>query len=366
MSVGVFEFSIISASRYMKNVSLSLSQKIVRLLLVGIVPAGVLVLFLWAGGWLTPARLTSDKLIDVLQQSSGEHPGYRRNHAKGVCVVGNFISNGNASGLSRAAIFAPGETPVIGRFAIAGGNPNAPDYTVPIRSMALAFQQTNGEQWRTGMNAMPLFPVSTVEAFYELQKVSLPDPATGKPDPAQLKAFVMAHPEMTHFLAWAKQYVPASSWASDRFNSLNAFRFIDNAGNEHLVRWSMVPHAAYQPITEADKKDKNFLQKDIEQRLAQGPLKWDLAITVAQPGDVSNDASKVWPDDRQTINAGTLVLTRAIPQQQGPCNDINYDPLILPDGIAASDDPLLNARSSAYAKSYNLRTREQSQQAGVH
>jgi len=82
-------------------------------------------------------------------------------------------------------------------------------------------------------------------------------------------------------------------------------------------------------------------------------------ITLAQAGDKSNDAAAAWPADRQTINAGTLVINRATPQQQGPCNDINFDPLILPDGIAASDDPLLNARSSAYAKSYNLRTREQ-------
>lgn len=350
----------------MTTSSLTTGQKAVRLLLVGIIPLAVILLFLWAGGWLTPERLTSDKLVNVLQQSSGEHPGYRRNHAKGVCVVGSFISNGNASALSRAAIFAPGETPVTGRFAIAGGNPDAPDYAVPVRSMALAFQQANGEQWRTGMNAMPLFPVSTVEEFYELQKVSLPDPATGKPDPEKLKAFVSGHPEMMRFLAWAKQYVPSSSWASDRFNSLNAFRFIDKAGNEHLVRWSMVPHTAYQPIGEAEKKDKNFLQNDIERRLTQGALEWDLVITVAQPGDAGNDATKVWPDDRQTINAGTLVLTRATAQQQGPCNDINYDPLILPDGIAASDDPLLNARSSAYAKSYNLRTREQSQQSGAH
>ncbi|HGS6999727.1 TPA: catalase, partial [Klebsiella pneumoniae] len=39
-----------------------------------------------------------------------------------------------------------------------------------------------------------------------------------------------------------------------------------------------------------------------------------------------------------------------------------YDPLILPDGIAGSDDPLLNARSAAYAKSFNLRTTEEARQ----
>jgi len=329
------------------------------LALTGIIPLAITLLFLWAGGWLTPARLTSDKLVTVLEKSSGVHPTYRRNHAKGICILGRFISNGNASGLSRAALFAKGETAVTGRFAIAGGNPHAPDYAVPVRSMALLFQQANGEQWRTGMNAMPFFPVSSVEAFYQLQTATLPESQTGKASPQKLTAFIASHPEVKPFFAWAKQYKPSSSWASDRFNSLNAFRLVDQAGQSHLVRWSMVPTIAQEPVSEASQHDADFLQKDILQRLDRGPLSWDLVITLAQAGDKSNDAAAAWPADRQTINAGTLVINRATPQQQGPCNDINFDPLILPDGIAASDDPLLNARSSAYAKSYNLRTREQ-------
>lgn len=329
------------------------------LALTGIIPLAITLLFLWAGGWLTPARLTSDKLVTVLEKSSGVHPTYRRNHAKGICILGRFISNGNASGLSRAALFAKGETAVTGRFAIAGGNPHAPDYAVPVRSMALLFQQANGEQWRTGMNAMPFFPVSSVEAFYQLQTATLPESQTGKASPQKLAAFIASHPEVKPFFAWAKQYKPSSSWASDRFNSLNAFRLVDQAGQSHLVRWSMVPTIAEEPVSEASQHDADFLQKDILQRLDRGPLSWDLVITLAQAGDKSNDAAAAWPADRQTINAGTLVINRATPQQQGPCNDINFDPLILPDGIAASDDPLLNARSSAYAKSYNLRTREQ-------
>ncbi|MFE4110186.1 catalase family peroxidase [Kosakonia sp. YIM B13611] len=350
----------------MTNTPFTTGQIIARLAVIALIPLVLIVLFLWGGGWLTPQRLSADKLVNVLQQAGGEHPGYRRNHAKGLCVIGSFISNGNASTLSRASVFAAGETPVTGRFAIAGGNPTAPDYAVPVRSMALAFQLANGEQWRTGMNAMPFFPVSTVEQFYELQVASLPDAATGKPNADKFTAFVQKNPEIKPFLAWAKQNVPSSSWASDRFNSLNAFRFMDKSGMAHLVRWSMVPHTDYQPISAEEKKDKDFLQTDLKQRLAQGPLKWDLLVTVAQPGDDGSNATKIWPADRQTVNAGTLVLTHATEQQNGPCNDINYDPLILPDGIAASDDPLLNARSAAYAKSYNARTREQSAQAGAH
>ena len=48
-------------------------------------------------------------------------------------------------------------TPVTGRLAFAGGNADAPDYAVPVRSMALLFQLADGEQWRTGMNAIPFF-----------------------------------------------------------------------------------------------------------------------------------------------------------------------------------------------------------------
>lgn len=56
--------------------------------------------------------------------------------------------------------------------------------------------------------------------------------------------------------------------------------------------------------------------------------------------------------------AGTLSLDHAQPQASGPCRDLNYDPLILPKGIAASNDPILAARSSVYSQSFNRRERE--------
>lgn len=84
-------------------------------------------------------------------------------------------------------------------------------------------------------------------------------------------------------------------------------------------------------------------------------------ITLANPGDPTNDASKAWPDDRTVLNAGTLVLESSQLQSNGECRDVNYDPLILPSGIEGSDDPLLVARSAAYAKSYLRRTSEVSQ-----
>lgn len=329
-----------------------------RWALIGGLATTALAAFGYVGGWLAPRRLTPQRLVDTLQANGGLHPGYRRNHAKGVCVAGWFEGNGAASTFSTAAVFAPARTPVVGRFAIPGGNPYAPDGSVPIRSMALRFNLPDGQQWRTGMNAMPVFPVSTPQAFYEQALAGRRDPATGKPDPARLAAFFAAHPEAAAFRAWAKQARPSASYATERYNSIDAFYLVDAAGRRRAVRWSMVPLATdARPGPGAGNGD--YLAADLQRRLAQAPQRWRLRITFAAPGDPVDDAARIWPADRTTIDAGTLVIDRMQPQDDGACRDVNYDPTVLPAGIEPSGDPLLAARSAAYADSYLRRTAEE-------
>jgi len=335
-----------------------------RLAAIGAVVAALAGGFAYVAGWLTPARLTAPRIVNQLQADAGVHPGYRRNHAKGVCVSGYFASNGNGADVSRAAVFERGETtPVIGRFAIPGGNPYAPDNSVPVRSMALMFKLHDGEQWRTGMNSTALFVVHTPLQFFEQLLASRPDPATGKPDPRRLKAFFAANPETQPFLAWVKANPPSSSFANAAYYSINAFRFTNAAGQARFVRWSMRPETAYAPLTAAEKGEQNFLSDELSQRLeASGSLRWHLILTVAAPGDPTDDATKQWPADRQQIDAGTLVIDHESSQEEGLCRDVNFDPTILPDGIRPSDDPLLAARSAAYALSFNRRTHEEAAQ----
>lgn len=324
------------------------------------------VAFGYVGGWLAPHRLTPEKLVDQLQHDAGTFPGYRRNHAKGVCVVGHFDSNGQAQAYSMAQVFAPGQrTPVVGRLAIPGGNPYAPDSSVPIRSMALRFALANGQQWRTGMNSMPVFPLATPQAFYAQLRAKQPDPATGKPNPAKIAAFFAAHPETAAFRAWAKTARPSASFATESYWGLNAFVFVNAAGQRQPVRWRMAPEASDAGRAANAPDDADYLAADLAGRLAHGPQRWRLQVTLANPGDPTDDATKAWPDDRRTIDAGTLVLERSAPQASGPCRDINYDPLVLPAGIEASDDPLLSARSAAYADSYLRRTSEEAHLPGT-
>ena len=216
------------------------------------------------------------------------------------------------------------------------------------------------------MNSTPVFAVHTPEQFYQQLVAAKPDAATGKPDPVKLKAFYAANPETKPFQAWVKAHPPSSSLANAAYYSINAFQFTDSAGNTRAVRWAMEPETPYAPITDAQKEEKNFLEADLDQRLQNGPLRWHLILTVAQPGDPIDDATMQWPDDRQHIDAGTLVIDHTTSQEDGACRDVNFDPTILPAGIRPSNDPLLAARSAAYALSYKRRTREESLHPEVH
>jgi catalase len=134
--------------------------------------------------------------------------GFRRNHAKGVAVAGYFESNGNGAELSKAAVFAPGRTPVVGRFSLSGGHPGMADTPGATRSLALAFALPDATEWRTAMLNLAVFPDNSPQGFYDRLFASKVVPATGQPDPAAMKTFLAAHPETTAAMAVIKQHPP--------------------------------------------------------------------------------------------------------------------------------------------------------------
>src|SRR5258705_1161671 len=334
---------------------------LVRLGAIGAVMLSVTGAFAYTGGWLSPRRLTQDRMMAAFRDANGAHLGFRRNHAKGVCVTGWFESNGQAAAISKAAVFRPGRIPVVGRFALAGGMPFQPDAANTVRSMALRFLPPDGEEWRTGMNIIPVFPVNSARGFYDQLLAFSPDPATGKPDPAKTKAFLVAHPEDARALALIKKRQVTSGFTNSTFNSLNAFRFVDAAGASVPVRWSTVPvqpvaAISAEPSTAAD---KNYLFDNLIAQIALYPQRWRLIVTIGEANDPTNDATLPWPAGRRKIDAGTVTIDHASSEDSGRCTAVNYDPLVLPSGIEPSDDPLLSARSAVYARSFTLRAEEE-------
>src|SRR5437660_3580002 len=171
------------------------ASTLARFALIGIALAAVAGTFAYLGGWFTPNELTPARFTDGFEQVNGVHPGFRRNHAKGVGVAGFFESNGNGVRLSKAVVFRPGRVPVIGRFSLGGGQPSAADKPDAVRGLGLEFSLPDGELWRTAMVNLPVFPVRNPEAFAKLLIASKPDPATSKPYPEKMKTFLARQPE---------------------------------------------------------------------------------------------------------------------------------------------------------------------------
>lgn len=310
----------------------------------------------YANDWIGPrSRLTRQTFIDGFVRVYGRHPGFRKNHAKGVAVTGHFDSNGNGRELSAAAVFAPGQTPVTGRFSLPGGNPMLADTPDGARGLGLVFAFPDGTQWRTAMLNTAVFPDNSPQGFYDRLLASKPDPATGKPDPAAMAAFEKAHPESAAAMAVNKRYPPTLGFADSTYNGFITFYFVNDAGVRTPVRWSFVPLQMALPPRLGT---TNALFDALVRQIHKGPVRWRLLLTVGQPGDPMLDATLPWPSDRRTVDAGVLTLTGIETERAGNARDINFDPLVLPDGIEPSDDPLLGARSAVYAASYRARTGE--------
>lgn len=345
----------------------SRSRHFVTSLAIATVPAALLAGFAWAGGWIGPSRVSGGAIANALESNAGKHAGYRRAHAKGLCFAGHFEANGAGTSLSRSTFFTSGSYPVIGRFSTGGGNPFATDGRNVFHAVGLQLTADDGEIWRIAMDHVPIFPVATPKAFVELQRATTPDPATGKPRPAVMKAYLRQHPETKAYQDYMAKAALPDSFANGTYHSINAFRFIDRGGIARMVRWSFEPEAAFRALDKAKLAElpTNFLFVEFLNRLSKGPVRWRMRVTVAAPGDITNNATVQWPAGRRVVEVGTLVIDRASTEEQGACRDITFDPTILPQGITMSDDPLLAARSAAYAASFRRRAAEGPRQSAI-
>lgn len=290
------------------------------------------------------------------QLSGGPHAGYRANHAKGILLSGTFTPAKSAAALSKAPHFAK-TVPVIVRFSDPTGVPNMPDadpHASP-HGIAIRFDLPGGANADIVSISANTFPVSTPEDFLAmLQAVAASGPGVAKPTP--IEKFFAAHPVAAK---WATTPRPApQSFATLAFYGVNAFKFTNAAGKTRYGRYEIIPDAGQHALDEAQaaKADPDYLMKEMPERLARGPVSFHLYAQLADAGDAVNDATVAWPAQRERVELGTLRLTAAVADQAAAQKNLLYfNPLALPDGIDASEDPILLARPPAYGVSYGQR-----------
>jgi catalase len=312
--------------------------------------------------WASAAALAADeaplgeRLVDVMNQLFGQHPGLRAMHAKGVVVEGSFTPSGAGAALSTAVLFQGAPTPVTARFSDGTGLPAIPDGdpNANPHGLGLRFDLADGGEMDLVTNSLKFFPVATGEDFLALlQAVAASGPDAAKPTP--LEQFVAAHPTVPRALASTSTPV---SFARETYNGVNAFVFVDAAGGRHPFRFKITPVAgeAHLSAEDAAKQAPDFLFDELRTELAQGPVRFRLLAQLAKPGDQTADPSKPWPDDRELVDLGEIALTTVDADSAATEKELMLLPGSLADGIEPSDDPMIDVRDEAYAVSFGRRS----------
>jgi len=302
----------------------------------------------------------ADRVIDALERAYGRHRGLRRNHTKGVGARGVFVGNPEASVYSRSALFSGATIDVVARFSLAGGDPEASDAERSPRGLGLEFRMPDGGLHHMTLLHTPMFFATTPKTFLDKFVALAVDPKTGTHDPAKLTAFQASHPDIASQVKFLAANNPPASYASCSYYGIHTFKCVDARNAMTLVKLRFAPQDGDEALTDAElaTAPRDFLEKALIERLAKGPARWDLILTIGEPDDEQLDPTVLWPAGRKEVTAGTLTLTSAAPAAVAGSNKINFDPLVMADGIEPTDDPILLFRSASYATSFTRRLRD--------
>jgi catalase len=289
---------------------------------------------------------------DILQQFDhlfGLNPGLRPAHAKGAILKGVFTPAQAAQSLSKAPHFTRGTTPVSVRFSNSTGVPLIPDNdpNADPRGLAVRFHLADRVHTDIVSHSTDGFPAHTGAEFLELLR-AIATTTPDAPHPNPIETYLGSHPAALAFVQTPK---PApSSFARESYFGVTAMRFINSEGGSRYGRYRILPEAGNDHLTAeaAAAKAPNYLFDELAERVAAGPIRFKIAVQLANEGDEVNDATIHWPADREILEIGTLALTQPAAQDPAEQKHIIFDPIPRVDGIEPSDDPLLELRAAIY------------------
>ena len=296
-----------------------------------------------------PDEPTPQQMVDALHTTFGTHHA-RAVHAKGIIVEGSFTPALGARAITRAKLFSAASVRVIVRFSDFTGIPDIPDNVGDAnpRGFAVKFKMPDGDGLDVVAHSFNGFPTRTSAEFRELLlAIAASGPAAPKPTP--LDAFLSTHPHAKTFLTTQKS---PESYATTPYFGVNAFKFTAASGKSVYGRYRFAPAAGEHYLAPAEMKARpaDFLQSDIRERLAKGPVAFDWFAQIAEKDDAIDDPSVAWPAKRRLVKLGTITLN-TVADQDAEDRKLLFLPATLPSGIEAAD-PMLTVRNSAYPISF--------------
>ena len=285
----------------------------------------------------------AETVVDAINEVSGASPGHRAAHAKGTLMAGSFSAPPRAAGLTTAMHMQGDRVRVTARLSNGGGDPGIPDYAREARGLGVKFYLPDGSTTDIIGVTLPCFFVRTAEDFLDF--------TNARRDPEKLMpAFLGAHPEALPAIQAALGAEPPESYATCAYNSIHSFRWTGPDATARWVRYRLEPEAGESSLSaeEARKRGRDYLQEEL---LSRAETAFRLFVVVAGEGDSIDNPTIAWPDERERIEVGRLVLDGPETERERGDDILVFDPTRVTDGIELSDDPILRFRPRAYSVS---------------
>jgi catalase len=264
-----------------------------------------------------------------------------------------FTPSPGAVSLTRAPHAQRPTTPITVRFSDFAGFPTVADNdpaNASPRGIAIRFHLAEHVHTDIIGHSVDGFAVRTAEEFVEFLRAAGAS-GPGVPHPTPIEAFLGAHPKALQFVQ-APKPTPVS-FATESFFSVTAYKFLNASGTSQYGRYRIRPEAGNQHLDDATAaaKGANFLFDEITTRIAKEPVRFQVVVRVAGAGDIVDDATAHWPDNRPEVEFGTITLTGPVPDDAAQQRHIIFDPIPRVDGMESSGDPLLEPRAAVYLMS---------------
>ena len=195
-------------------------------------------------------------------------------------------------------------------------------------------------------HSTPFFPVRTGEEFLEFLHAL-------KAGGEKVGEFLGSHPAAVKFVE-APKPLP-TGFGREKYWGVNAYVLVDGEGKRTAVRYQVVPTEGVELLGDEALKEKGpyYLAEELITRLQGSDDKlvvFKLIAQVAKEGDVIDDATVRWPEDRDVVELGVVEVEKVVDEKEQASEQkrIIFDPVPRVEGVEESGDPLVQMRAGVY------------------
>lgn len=271
----------------------------------------------------------------------------RATHAKGILATGTFTPDKNAAGLTKAFHLQQEPSKILVRLSDNTGIPDVADTRTETnpRGMAIRFTIADGRYTDTVCHSYNGFPAATTDEFHEMLTATWKSKGD-VPKPTPLDLFFETHPLAKTFSNIC--HLPVS-YANLIYYGVNSFKFTNQQGECHFVRYQFQPEEGVQQLTKekAAAAGPDYLFQEIRERLASRPVRFRYFAQLSGDGDIIDNPAVAWPDSRPQVLLGVMEIREIVDFTPDQHKALSFLPTNLPEGIEPAD-PMIDFRGRTY------------------